>query len=288
MLPRVAPPKKTVDWGFGRSTGCLQLCQDPSLSSTPMCEHTHACTGWIHPALSHTRGISFPLLGAVPDRVGTAARAQGSSVPPLHHSKRHLSTHWLACTPTHSMTVRHPQHGYPTGGTHMYPGVHIGFCVHTCVLTRTHVSTCVYHLHLPMHIHMCSHAREFAHTYVHSGIFTPCLCHTHMLRDACTRAHIHRHTWRRADMQGGMSMHPSVHAHTCVCSRAHTCAPLCTCTHTHCTQTARTHTCAHTHLCTQSVRAHTRYVHTHFCVPVCTLLCAHTRTRTFMCTHTNV
>lgn len=256
MLPRVAPPKKTVDWGFGRSTGCLQLCQDPSLSSTPMCEHTRACAGWIHPALSHTRGISFPFLGAVPDRVGTAARAQGSSVPPLHHSE----------TPQHTLAGMYPntQHDSET------PPAWVPYWRHSHVPRCAHRFLCTY---LCTHTHACKYMRVSSQR---------------CLRDACTRAHIHRHTWRRADMQGGVSMHPSVHAHTCVCSRAHTCAPLCTCTHTHCTQTARTHTCAHTHLCTQSVRAHTRYVHTHFCVPVCTLLCAHTRTRTFMCTHTNV
>lgn len=267
MLPRVAPPPKKppVNW----EEHWLPAAVPRPLPVLSPHVNTHACTGWIHPELSHLWHQPF-LCGLCQTGWARLLMLRGLCAP-FTPSKRHLSTHCLACTPKHSMTVGRSQHGHPTGSTRMYLGVHIGFCAHICNKYMHVSSVC-----LSVRIHMCSHAHELARMCIQAS--SPPVCahihscaHTHMLTEMLVHGHVFTGTQGAVSMQGGMSAHicacTHISAHTCAHIHVHACAHLCMCTHRHKQHGhVHTYTSVHTHgMCIHILCAHI-HVHRRVCV----------------------
>lgn len=275
------PPPKIVKWEFGRITGCLQLCQDPSLSSAPMHEHTQfmlaqfgsilhsvtlmasvsSCcglcqTGWAW--LLMLRGLCAPFapLQYTPQHI----------LPDIHPKTQHDSETPPACAP-------YWQHSHVLGCAHRF------LCTYLC--THTHANTCMCYLH----VYLCpfTRAHKFARSHVHSSIFTPCVqTYTAVPTHMCSQRHLCTGMYSQGHTE--MCQHAGRHECAHMCARTRMCSHTCmhTAVHTlyvHTEHKLWTHTCTSVHTICACTHAHIHlHVHMHRRVSTQVCACAHRHT----------
>lgn len=94
------------------------------------------------------------------------------------------------------------------------------------------------------HLHVCAHARTYAHVHTHIRVHTPmhvytnCDVHSHTCTQLCTHTHMHTycamHSCMRACKHVHVRTHPHIHRHIHACGvHIDACVPTYTDVHTH-------------------------------------------------------
>lgn len=195
MLPGVAPPK-TVNWGFGRGTGCLQLCQDSSLSSTPIYEHTHTCLHTFGSILHSVTLVASasPCCGLCQTGWAWLLTLRGLCAPftPLQETPRHTLPGMYPRTQHDNETppawAPFGQHPHVAGCAHKFLCAYLH--THTRMQTHPSMDTFIYaHSHVLTCTRVCTHISAFkylhplcvqTYTVVPTHVPTGTLVHGHM------------------------------------------------------------------------------------------------------------